>query len=73
MTGNVIDVRNLSVDAVAKRGERTPIVQDVSFSVAPGRVVALIGESGSGEDDHLACLSGLYPSRLCLQGRRDPS
>ena len=62
MTGNVIDVRHLSVDAVAKRGERTPIVQDVSFSVAPGRVVALIGESGSGKTTiSLACLGYTRP------------
>lgn len=62
MSGNVIDVRNLSVDAIAKRGERTPIVQDVSFSVAPGRVVALIGESGSGKTTiSLACLGYTRP------------
>ncbi len=62
MTGNVIDVKNLSVDAIAKRGERTPIVQDISFSVAPGRVVALIGESGSGKTTiSLACLGYTRP------------
>ncbi len=62
MTGNVIDVKNLSIDAIAKRGERTPIVQNVSFSVAPGRVVALIGESGSGKTTiSLACLGYTRP------------
>ncbi len=62
MTVNVIDVRNLSVDAIAKRGERTPIVQDISFSVAPGKVVALIGESGSGKTTiSLACLGYARP------------
>ena len=62
MTGNVIDVKNLSVDAIAKRGERTPIVQDISFSVAPGKVVALIGESGSGKTTiSLACLGYTRP------------
>ncbi len=62
MADNVIDVRNLSVDAVAKRGGRTPIVEDVSFSVAPGRVVALIGESGSGKTTiSLACLGYTRP------------
>ena len=62
MTGNVIDVKNLSVDAIAKRGGRTPIVQDVSFSVAPGKVVALIGESGSGKTTiSLACLGYTRP------------
>ena len=62
MTGNVIDIRNLSVDAVGRRGERTPIVQDISFSVAPGKVVALIGESGSGKTTiSLGCLGYTRP------------
>ena len=62
MAGNVIDIRNLSVDAVARRGERTPIVEDISFSVAPGKVVALIGESGSGKTTiSLGCLGYTRP------------
>ncbi len=62
MTGNVIDIRSLSVDAVARRGERTPIVEDISFSVAPGKVVALIGESGSGKTTiSLGCLGYTRP------------
>ncbi len=62
MTGNVIDIRNLSVDAVGRRGEHTPIVEDISFSVAPGKVVALIGESGSGKTTiSLGCLGYTRP------------
>ena len=62
MTGNVLDIKNLSVDAVSRRGERTPIVEDISLSVAPGKVVALIGESGSGKTTiSLGCLGYTRP------------
>lgn len=49
MAASVLEVRGLCVDAVDKRGRSTRIVQDINFSVAPGKVVALIGESGSGK------------------------
>ena len=49
MSGDVLEVRDLSVDVIGKRGEVSPIVRNVSFSVAPGKVLALIGESGSGK------------------------
>jgi peptide/nickel transport system ATP-binding protein len=45
----VLEVRNLSVDAVGRHGRTTPILDDVSFTVAPGEVISLIGESGSGK------------------------
>lgn len=46
--GSVIDVRNLTIHAM-QAGQEVPIVQDISFSVQPGQVLALIGESGSGK------------------------
>jgi peptide/nickel transport system ATP-binding protein len=49
MTANVLEIRGLCVDAVDKRGRSTPIVRDIDLSVSPGKVVALIGESGSGK------------------------
>jgi peptide/nickel transport system ATP-binding protein len=49
MATNVLEVRDLCVDAVDRRGRSTPIVRGIEFSVAPGKVVALIGESGSGK------------------------
>ncbi len=49
MTKQVLSVSNLCIDAVSDTGVRKPIVQDVSFTVGQGEVIALIGESGSGK------------------------
>lgn len=45
----VLQVSGLNVAAGAPNGIETPIVRDVSFSIAKGEVLALIGESGSGK------------------------
>jgi peptide/nickel transport system ATP-binding protein len=44
----VLDVRGLTV-ALDNAGVPLPIVDDVSFSIARGEVLALVGESGSGK------------------------
>ena len=44
-----LQVKNLCVDAVNRFGETVPIISDVSFTVAAGKVISLIGESGSGK------------------------
>jgi peptide/nickel transport system ATP-binding protein len=44
------------------RGSRSlrPAVEDVSFTVEPGRCVALVGESGSGKTTIGRCIAGLH-------------
>ena len=67
MSGDVLEVRDLSVDVIGKRGEVSPIVRNVSFSVAPGKVLALIGESGSGKTTiSLAIMATLGPGARSL-------
>ena len=44
-----LQVKNLCVDASNRYGETVPIISDVSFTVAAGKVISLIGESGSGK------------------------
>ncbi|MBE9607249.1 ABC transporter ATP-binding protein [Acetobacteraceae bacterium H6797] len=45
----LVEVRNLRIAARNDRGETITIVDDVSFSLRQGEVLALIGESGSGK------------------------
>ena len=42
-------------------GGKTPVVQDVSFSVQPGRFVTIMGPSGCGKSTLLHMVSGLEP------------
>lgn len=51
----IYEIQNLTV--CAKAGREKPLVQDVSFSIFPGEIVALVGASGSGKTT--AGLAGL--------------
>ncbi|HSW84397.1 MAG TPA: ABC transporter ATP-binding protein [Usitatibacter sp.] len=59
----LVQVEGLRVVA-RKEGRETPIVNDVSFSVPKGEVLALIGESGSGKTTIALALLG-YARRGC--------
>jgi peptide/nickel transport system ATP-binding protein len=49
METEVLDVRNLRIDAVTETGTRVTLVDDVSFTLKTGEVLGLIGESGAGK------------------------
>jgi peptide/nickel transport system ATP-binding protein len=53
-----ITVSSLTVTAPDNTGGKITIVDDVSFTVAPGEVLALIGESGSGKTTIALALMG---------------
>jgi peptide/nickel transport system ATP-binding protein len=67
-TAPLLDVRNLRVEY---RSERGPVraVDDVSFSIAPGEVFGLAGESGSGKSTiAMAVMRVLHPPAAEVTG-----
>jgi peptide/nickel transport system ATP-binding protein len=63
---DLVEVRGL---AVATRGERPArLVDNVSFSLRRGEVLAIVGESGCGKTMTCLALIGLLPAGVQLQG-----
>jgi oligopeptide/dipeptide ABC transporter ATP-binding protein len=56
----LLDVRNLSTHFFTRQG-RLPAVDGVSFQIAPGETVALVGESGCGKSVTAASILRLVP------------
>jgi putative ABC transport system ATP-binding protein len=54
----------LVVNGLGKRhpGASRPLFSDLRLAVAPGEVVALVGESGIGKSTLLNCIAGLEPA-----------
>ncbi|MTH78442.1 ABC transporter ATP-binding protein [Paracoccus aestuariivivens] len=55
---NLVEIRDLRVKATTDAGNVLPIIKGVSFDIAPGEIVALIGESGSGKTTIALTLMG---------------
>ena len=54
----LLEVRDLKIEAPQKEGLAIPIVKGVSFDVKAGEVVALFGQN-----DHFAWITGLHKTR----------
>lgn len=59
----VLDIRDLSLSI-----GQTPILKNVSLSVAPGEILGLVGESGSGKSMTSLAVLGLTPPRATMTG-----
>jgi len=58
MTQPLVSVRDLKIGAKTDSGREVEIIKGVSFDIAPGEIVALIGESGSGKTTIALSLMG---------------
>ena len=63
----MIDIRGLTV-VFERGGVRVPAVNGVTLAVAPGEVVALLGESGSGKSVTLRSLLRMHPPSTRVGG-----
>jgi ABC-type glutathione transport system ATPase component len=64
----LLQVRNLTIRYQLKSGEPFAAVRDVSFQIAPGETLGLMGESGCGKSSIALALMGLLSRdqvRLC--------
>ena len=55
---NLVEIRDLRLEATSDAGNIIPIIRGVSFDIAEGEIVALIGESGSGKTTIALSLMG---------------
>ena len=60
----LLEVNDLSISY----GKGNPVVHGVSFSVDKGKILAIIGESGSGKTTVLRCRP--YPAKAGTSDRR---
>jgi len=56
----ILEVRDLAVEFDLRRGS-VRVVDNVSFSIAPGEIVGLVGESGSGKSVTMLSILRLVP------------
>lgn len=56
-----VDIRGLG-QHVMRRGQRQELLQDISFTVLPRELVAVVGASGAGKSTLINALNGLRPA-----------
>jgi oligopeptide/dipeptide ABC transporter ATP-binding protein len=63
----LLEVKNLCVSFVTSRDE-VRVLDNISFSVAPGRLMGLVGESGSGKTISMLSVMRLLPENARIIG-----
>ncbi|MDE0810745.1 MAG: ATP-binding cassette domain-containing protein, partial [Alphaproteobacteria bacterium] len=67
MTAALLDMRGVYVSLPTRRGA-VAALNDVTFSVCPGEVLGLVGESGGGKSMMARVIAGLLPEGAHLTG-----
>ena len=70
MSAPLVEIRDLHVEATTDSGRRIEIIKGVSFDIAAGEIVALIGESGSGKTTIALTLMGHARAGARIAGGR---
>lgn len=64
----LLRVRGLTVSYATGNGHCAPALHRVSFDVAPGEIVGILGESGSGKSTLALSIVGLLPANCSVEG-----
>ena len=62
---NILEVNELAITLSADQGT-VDVIQSVSFTLEPGKTLALVGESGCGKSVTAASILGLLPRELAI-------
>ena len=62
MTDPLLSIKNLTVVFKTRLGE-VPVIDDVSFSIAPGEILGIVGESGCGKTMTSLAIMRLMPEQ----------
>ncbi|MGB0659845.1 MAG: ABC transporter ATP-binding protein [Mangrovicoccus sp.] len=65
---SLVSVRDLTIGATTDAGRKVEIIKGVSFDIAPGEILALIGESGSGKTTIALSLMGHCRTGCAITG-----
>ena len=63
MTDPLLSIKNLTVVFKTRLGE-VPVIDDVSFSIAPGEILGIVGESGCGKTMTSLAIMRLMPEQV---------
>jgi peptide/nickel transport system ATP-binding protein len=68
MVAPIFEVKNLRAHYLTRFGQKIQAVDDVSFSLKPGEILGIAGESGCGKTTLVSACMGLYIPPLHLSG-----